>query len=373
LHDPSHPPAPAQRRYDAGVEDLIILPLAAVAVAARRLGRAVLSALIHILDWAFPILLQVARFPLFTARMIGDGITAVLKGIVRFVPVSGTARDAWRQRVSEYWAWLRQKFSYRAFEEAVHHVFEDGMAWTFKTCRKLTPGGALLVIAGAVLWLPVSFLIATALHGVLIAKATVWPAWMQLLHPFATIIAKSKLLVLPAYPAAWPQAKQHSLVQAAHRLYQWLAAHYLMQKTGYRYRQTERAADDGAMALRRSAGRIGLRQFSGRLLDGLNDLAVRTAKGARIAVTRTLRGLSALPLVGAIIRRYETHYDDAADRQDPARLSERVRGFFGRWSIKFSAEHYEAKDTEVKSAEVEPAKGAGISPPAPAHRTPIRP
>ena len=32
------------------------------------------------------------------------------------------------------------------------------------------------------------------------------PSWIQLLHPVATVIAKSKLLVLPAYPAAWPQA-----------------------------------------------------------------------------------------------------------------------------------------------------------------------
>ena len=39
------------------------------------------------------------------------------------------------------------------------------------------------------------------------------PAWMQLLHPFATFIAKSKLLVLPVYPAAWPQAKEHPIVQ----------------------------------------------------------------------------------------------------------------------------------------------------------------
>jgi hypothetical protein len=350
LHDPSHPPAPAQRRYDAGVEDLIILPLAAVAVAARRLGRAVLSALIHILDWAFPILLQVARFPLFTARMIGDGITAVLKGIVRFVPVSGTARDAWRQRVSEYWAWLRQKFSYRAFEEAVHHVFEDGMAWTFKTCRKLTPGGALLVIAGAVLWLPVSFLIATALHGVLIAKATVWPAWTQLLHPLATIIAKSKLLVLPAYPAAWPQAKQHPLVQGSFRAYEYLVARYLMRKIGVRYRQTERAATEGARVLRRSAIRTGLRQLSEWLLDGLNDLAAQLGKAMRAIARGTMQGLSSLPLIGPIIRRYETHYGAAAEQESPQKLSERIKGYYERWSIKLSVEYYEAKDAATSQA-----------------------
>ena len=395
MHDPSrvHPPDPAQSRYAAGIEDLIILPLAALAVAARTLGRAALSVLVHILDWAFPILLQIVRFPLFTVRMIGDGVTAALKGIVRFLPMSGTARDAWQQRVSEYWAWLRQKVSYRAFEEALHHAFEHGMAWVFRTCRKLTPGGALLVIAGAVLWLPLSFLLATVIHGVLIAKATVWPAWTQLLHPVATIIAKSKLLVLPAYPAAWPQAKHHAIVQGTYRLYQWLAAHPLMQKTGYRYRQTERAVTDAAIALRRSADRIGLRQLSGRVLNGCNDLAARTAKGARVAATRTLHGLSALPLIGATIRRYETHYDEAATRQSPERVSERMQGFFERWSIKFSAKYYEAKDAEAKAAERSAARGiiaapsapvapAASLPPsvsspapkqAPTHRGPIRP
>ena len=70
----------------------------------------------------------------------------------------------------------------------------------------MSPGAALLVILGAVLWLPISFGVATLLHAVLLAKATSLPAWMQLLHPIGTIIAKSKLLVLPVYPAAWPQA-----------------------------------------------------------------------------------------------------------------------------------------------------------------------
>jgi hypothetical protein len=377
----AHPPATAQSRYATGVEDLIILPLAALAVVARRIGRVALSVLVHILDWAFPILLQLARFPLFTVRMIGDGVAAALAGIVQFLPVSGTAREAWRQRISRYWAWLRQKFSYRAFDEALHHAFEGGMAWVFRVGRTLTPGGALLVIAGAVLWLPISFLLATAIHGVLLAKATVWPAWMQVLHPVATLIAKSKLLVLPAYPAAWPQAKQHPIVQAAYRLYQWLAAHYLMQKTRYRYRQTERAATNSAIALRRSADRIGLGQLSNSVLNGCNNLAARTAKGTHVAVTRTLRGLSTLPLIGAIIRRYETHYGQAADRQSPERLSERVRGFFARWSIKFSAEHYEGKDAEAKTAERSSTAG-NIAPPgvparapnpAPRHGGPIRP
>ncbi len=88
------------------------------------------------------------------------------------------------------------------------------MAGVFRKCRHLRPNTAtLLVILGAVLWLPISFGIATVMHAVLFAKLTSWPTWMQLLHPLATVIAKSKLLVLPVYPAAWPQAKRHPLVQ----------------------------------------------------------------------------------------------------------------------------------------------------------------
>jgi hypothetical protein len=352
LNDQSgaRPPATAQTTIYAGLEDLIILPLAAVAVAARRIGRDLLLALVQLLDWAFPIVLQIVRFPLFTIRIIGDGVAAALKGVVRLLPVSGQAREAWRQGVSDYWARLRQTFSYKAFEQALHHAFENGMAWVFKTCKTLTPGGALLVIAGAALWLPVSFGIATALHGVLIAKATVWPAWTQLLHPIATIIAKSKLLVLPAYPAAWPQAKQHALVQGAFRLYQYLAARYLMRKIGLRYQQTERATTDGTRVLRRSATRIGLRQLYERLLDGLNDLAVQIGRAMRVMARRTIRELSGLPLIGPIIRRYEKQYDEAAQQESPQKLSERIKGIYDRWSIKLSVEYYEAKDAEVATS-----------------------
>jgi hypothetical protein len=358
LSDQPQTPASEQSRIYAGLEDLIILPLAAVAVAARRLGRDLLLALVQLLDWAFPIVLQIVRFPLFTIRIIGDGVAAALKGIVRLLPVSGEAREAWRQRVSEGWARLRQTFSYKAFEQALHHAFENGMAWVFRTCRTLTPGAALLVIAGAVLWLPVSFGIATVLHGVLIAKATVWPAWTQLLHPVATIIAKSKLLVLPAYPAAWPQAKQHWLVQGSFRLYEYLAARYLMRKIGLRYQQTERATTDGTRVLRRSAIRIGLRQLYERLLDGLNDLAAWMVKAMRIIARRTIRGLSGLPLIGPIIRRYEKHYDEAAEQESPQKLSERIKGFYERWSIKLSVEHYETKEAEAATSQAAQSQAA---------------
>jgi hypothetical protein len=339
--------ATAQVRFGAGIEDAIILPLVLIALAAKNLFQATLSILIHVLDYAFPILLQLVRFPLFTVRIIGDGVTTLLECVVGWLPVSGTTREEWRELVSRRWSWLRQKISYKVFEEAVHHAFEGGMAWVFRTCRTLTPAGALLVIAGAVLWLPVSFGAATAMHAVLIAKAASLPPWMQLLHPLATIIAKSKLLVLPAYPAAWPQAKKHPFVQATFRFYRYFITLHLMQKAGYRYRQTERALAGTTVVLGRAASLVGLSYLSRSLFAGFNVLATGIGKASRAAMTRTLEGVSRLPLIGSILRSisksYSAHYDGAGPPH-AERFSERVRGFFGRWSIKVSADYYEAKE-----------------------------
>jgi len=228
----------ALRPPSTGADDLVIVPLCAVALAISKLLKAMLSILINVLDYAFPVLLQFMRIPLFIARMIGDGMALVFEGIVRCLPLSHAKRDAWRAQVRDQWIWFRRKISYQAFEQALHHVFEAGMGWVFRRCRKLTPRGALLIIACALLWLPVSFGTATLLHVTLIAKAKLLPAWMQLLHPFATFIAKSKLLVLPVYPAAWPQAKQHPVVQRSFDFCRYCMRLHLVQKTRYRYQQT---------------------------------------------------------------------------------------------------------------------------------------
>src|SRR5262245_18494964 len=117
------------------------------------------------------------RIPLLTARLIGDGMEFLFEGVVRCLPVSSAKRDALRARVRQQWIWFRRNISYRAFEQALHNAFESGMAWVFRKCRRLTPGCALLVIAVAVLWLPISFGTATALHATLIARANSLPAW----------------------------------------------------------------------------------------------------------------------------------------------------------------------------------------------------
>jgi hypothetical protein len=323
-----------------GVEDIVILPLVVIAVIVRVVLRALLTILIDIIDWLFPILLQVMRFPLFTIRILGDGIAALLKGVMRFLPIGNMRRQAWQGFISRNWAWCRQSLSYRAFEEWLHHAFEDGMAWVFRKCRSLTPPAALLVIIGAVLWLPISFGVATLMHAVLVAKAASLPPWMQLLHPVATVIAKSKLLVLPAYPAAWPHATRHPIVQAMMTL-------YLMRKIGYRYRQTESAIAEAAQVSGFAAPAIGRSHLLGPPLAACNATAAVIGRGLRALAAGTVAVLSVLPLFSGIVRRYKEHYEEVS-RQPSAPFSDKVTDFFARWSIKFSPEYYEAKEREAK-------------------------
>ena len=55
------------------------------------------------------------------------------------------------------------------------------------------------------------------------------------------MIAKSKLLVLPVYPAAWPQAKKHPFVQFIIGGYLAIDNLYLVRKIEFRYRHIEQA------------------------------------------------------------------------------------------------------------------------------------
>jgi hypothetical protein len=330
-------------QFPAGIDDLVIVPLVGIAANLKKVLKTALSILIEIIDIAFPILLQVMRFPLFTLRIIGDGLAALLKGIVRLLPVGGVRRAAWREAIGEYWGWVRRKISYKAFEEALHHAFESGMAWVFRTCKALSPRTALLVLLGAILWLPISFGVATAMHAVLFAKALVWPAWMQLLHPVATVIAKSKLLVLPVYPAAWPQAKQHPIVQVLIRFWSWLTTLYLVRKTGYRFGQTEDVAADAADALGRTSAFVALCRFGNAVLFAINAIAAGIGQVTRTMAAYSFGVLSKVPLLGGIVRRYEAHYD-TANRAPAVKVSDRTREFVQRWSVKFTAEYYEAKE-----------------------------
>jgi hypothetical protein len=336
-------------QFRAGIEDLLIVPLVAAAWLVRRLARAALDLLIRILDWSFPLLLQLARFPLFTLRIAGDVIVAAMRGIVKWLPIGAARRASRREAIAAQWAWLRRHISYKAFEAAVHHAFEAGMEWVFGVCRTLTPTAALAVIAGAVLWLPLSFGIATALHAYLLAKATSLPAWMQLLHPVATVIAKSKLLVLPAYPAAWPQARRHPLVQGLAAAWRRFKLLYLVRKTAWRYGQVAHGADAVVADLRRAAA-ARRSAFWRRHAAAL----ARAGSAWRAAIGRLLARLAALPLVAPVVAAYAERYRRVG-QGPPQPLSERTKAFFARWSEKFSAEYYEARERERAALAAAPA------------------
>jgi hypothetical protein len=298
-----HPALTDEGRYRGALDDVIIIPLVLVAFAANKILRFILSILMRLLDCAFPLAMQIIWLPLFAAKLLGDVIVAVINGALRFLPLSETKRRQWRRSIRRNWSWFRRKISYQAFEQAVHDAFESGMAWVFRACRHLTPNTALLVILGAVLWLPISFGAATAMHAVLFAKVTSWPAWTQLLHPLATVIAKSKLLVLPVYPAAWPQAKRHPFVQLVFKGYEFVKSMYAIKKVGFRYRQAEIAGISAVERLERTAG-----------------------------------------LTSAVTWLRKAH---VAKRVGVERPTQKLRSFFSIWSIKFSAEYYEAKERQA--------------------------
>jgi hypothetical protein len=295
-----HPARTEEGRFHGALDDLIIVPLVLITLAANKFLRFILSILMRLLDYAFPFAMQIVWLPLFVAKVLGNVIVAVISGALRFFPLSETERRQWSISIRRYWSWLRRKISYRAFEHAVHIAFEGGMAWVFRKCRHLTPNTALFVILGAVLWLPFSFGIATAMHAVLFAKIASWPAWTQLLHPLATVIAKSKLLVLPVYPAAWPQAKKHPFVQLAFKSYETIQCLHVIKKVGFRYRQAEIAGMAAVERLERTAGLAS---------------AMRWLRNAHVA-----------------------------EHLGVERPTQKLRSFFSRWTIKFSAEYYEAKE-----------------------------
>ena len=284
------------------LDDVIIVPLVFVTLAANKTLYLILLMLMRLLDYAFPFALQIAWLPFFVARVLGNIVVAAMKGTLRLLPLSENNRRQWSISISQGWSWLRRKISYRAFEHTVHNAFENGMAWVFRNCRNLTPNSALLVIIGAVIWIPISFGAATAMHAVLFAKVSSWPAWMQLLHPLATVVAKSKLLVLPVYPAAWPHAKRHPFVRHMFKIYKTIKFLYVIKKFRSRYRQAELAGIAAIERLERTAG-----------------LA---------SATRWLR---------------RAH---VAERFGVEKPTQKLRSLVSRWSIKFSPEYYEARERQ---------------------------
>jgi hypothetical protein len=125
--------------------------------------------------------------------------------------------------------------------------------------------------------------------------------------------------------------------------WRYLGTLYLVRKTGYRFRQTEHAANVAGDALAHASFVVGLTQLWTLLVTGFNAALAWISHALRVSATRTVDILSKAAFIGGVVRRYVDHYD-AVSRQPAEPFSERVSDFYARWSVKFTAEYYEAKE-----------------------------
>jgi hypothetical protein len=240
-HSKARTPAAKQDQFGIGIDDAIILPLVLIVFLAKTLYQAACFIMPFVSAFVFTVVLGLMTSPFLVASTAGDSMAWLIKRLADLSPLPGAKREAWQRLVDRRWSGLRQRMSHKTIAMMVQHALLRGMAWVYQRCAALSPQAALFVIASATLWLPLSAAISIGMHAVLLANVASLPAWMQLLHPVAAVIAKSKLLVLPAYPAVWLQAKKHAWVQEAFRYMHRMAELDSMRKTAYRYQQTKQA------------------------------------------------------------------------------------------------------------------------------------
>jgi hypothetical protein len=238
-HSATRTPAATQDQFRIGVDDAIILPLVLIVFLAKTLYQAMFFIMPFICAFVLTLFLRMMTSPLLVAATVGDGVAWLIKHLADLPPLPGARRKTWRSLVDRRWSGLRHRMSHHAIAMMAQNALQRGSAWILQKCGALSPRAALLVIVSVTVWLPLSAAISIGMHAVLLAHAASLPAWMQLLHPVAAAIAKSKLLVLPAYPAAWPQAKAHIWVQAGFRCVHRVSELESMRKTAHRYRQTK--------------------------------------------------------------------------------------------------------------------------------------
>ena len=77
-----------KRRFRGALDDVIIIPLVFFALAANKTLRFILSILMRLLDYAFPLAMQIVWLPLFAARVLGNVIFSAINGASRLLPLS---------------------------------------------------------------------------------------------------------------------------------------------------------------------------------------------------------------------------------------------------------------------------------------------
>ena len=74
-----------ESRFGGGLDEVIIIPLVLVTLAVNKILRFILWMLMRLLDYAFPLAMQVVWLPLFAARVLGNVIVTVVSGGLRFL------------------------------------------------------------------------------------------------------------------------------------------------------------------------------------------------------------------------------------------------------------------------------------------------
>jgi hypothetical protein len=339
---PRDPDPIGVHRIHPSIFDAFVVPLAASAFFLKTVFRSALTLLVNVLDGVFPIVMQSARVPLFLLRIVGDLVAATLTGLVWLLPLSAERQKKMREMIARHWARFRKHISYRAFEAALHQAFEHGMAWVFRTCRDLTPRAALFVICCAALWFPITFGTSTVLHAFLLSHATTLPAWMQLLHIPTAMMAKSKILVLPVYPAAWPQAKRHPIVVEISHIYRQLKCFAMLRRLAVRYRQVESGAGQLSDFIVQAPICVGISRRFETVFSTFRSASTSSDKWSRNLALRLAVSAARLSVIGPRLKRVLRRY--AMSPANNARPSDQIRSVYARWAIKFTPGYYEAKE-----------------------------
>jgi hypothetical protein len=66
-----------ESRFGRGLDDVIIIPFVLVTLAVSKILRFILLMLMRLLDYAFPLAIQIIWFPLFAARVLGNVTVSV--------------------------------------------------------------------------------------------------------------------------------------------------------------------------------------------------------------------------------------------------------------------------------------------------------
>jgi hypothetical protein len=90
-----HSPARTEESSFRGtLDDVIIIPLVLVTLAVNKILRFILWMLMRLLDYAFPLAMQIVWLPLFAARALGNVIVTVISGALRLLPYMGRLKSS---------------------------------------------------------------------------------------------------------------------------------------------------------------------------------------------------------------------------------------------------------------------------------------